>query len=431
MKVKVEEKQGLFKALKVEVEGDVVKSVLDEVYNYLRQNADVEGFRKGKAPLWIIRAKFKEYIQEEVGKRVANATLAEAIQESGLRPVADIYLEGVQLEEPSQRLSYTVSFEVPPEFEVKNLEGLEVEIKRVEYKEELVNKRIEELREEHALWEPVDREIKEGDLVVVDYKVEDLESGEATDGETSGILGTKTFREEIEKVLVGKREGDTITLEELTLYDMDGKPSGKARVEIKVKGVKEKVLPELKDDFARELGYGETWDEAEEKIRQEVKAGLENLRRNLITDGVAKKLVEMHDFSVPQTLLQRELAHLVERRVAQLSQWGIDPKYLDYKSITQELTPQAVLNVKLRFILDRYAQEKGIQVDTEEVQKRIEELAQSYEKSVEEMREFLQRENLLPVLEDDIRREKALEDIISKVVVKEMEEKKEEQNENT
>ena len=147
----------------------MVKSALDEVYNYLKQNAEVEGFRRGKAPLWVIKAKFKEYIQEEVGKKVANATLAGAIQESGLKPVADIYLENVELEEKEQRLSYSVYFEVPPEFELQNVEGLEVDIKRVEFNEDLVKQRIEEIRQEHVVWEPVEREVKEGDLVVVEY----------------------------------------------------------------------------------------------------------------------------------------------------------------------------------------------------------------------------------------------------------------------
>ncbi|WPM32429.1 trigger factor [Hydrogenobacter sp. T-2] len=431
MRISVEDKQGLFKSLKVEVEGDVVRSALDEVYNYLRQNAEVEGFRKGKAPLWIIRAKFKEYIREEVGKRVANATLSSAIQESGLKPVADIYLENVELEEQGQKLSYSISFEVPPEFELQNVEGLEVEIKKVEFNEDLVKQRIEEIRQEHAVWEPVEREVKEGDLVVVDYKVQELESGETTEGETSGVIGTRTFREEIEKELIGKKEGDSFVLDDLTLYDVEGKPAGKARVEITVKSIKEKLLPELNDDFAKELGLGETWAEAEEKIREEVKASLENLRKAMISDAVAVKLVQLHQFEVPQTLLQRELSHLVERKVRELSQWGIDPKYLDYKAIAQELTPQAVFNIKLRYVLEKYAQQKNIEVSIEEIQQRIETLARAYERTVEEMREFLERENLLPVLEEDIKREKALEDIVSKAVVKETEDKKEEKNENT
>ena len=429
MKVSVEDRQGLFKSLKVEVEGDIVRSALDEVYNYLKENAEVEGFRRGKTPLWIIKAKFKDYIKEEVGKKVANATLASAIQESGLRPVADIFLEEVDFQESDQKVSYSVSFEVPPEFELANLEGLEVEIEKIEFSEDLVKKKIEELREEHALWEPVEREIKEGDLVVVDYKVEDMESGEVTEGETSAIVGLRTFREEIEKELVGKKEGDSFVLEDLTLYDMEGKPAGKAKVEIRIKGVKGKVLPEVNDEFAKELGLGGTWSEAEEKIRQEIKTQIEKVKESVIENAVAQKLIELHQFDVPQTLLQRELSHLLQMRVSYLSQLGIDTRYLDYRSMAQELTPQAISNIKLRYILDKYAQQKGIQAEPQEIEKKIEELAQQYGRSPEEMKEFFQRENLLHVLEEDIRREKALRDIVSKAVVREKE--KEEKDENT
>jgi len=343
--------------------------------------------------------------------------------------VADIFLEEVDFQESDQKVSYSVSFEVPPEFELANLEGLEVEIEKIEFSEDLVKKKIEELREEHALWEPVEREIKEGDLVVVDYKVEDMESGEVTEGETSAIVGLRTFREEIEKELVGKKEGDSFVLEDLTLYDMEGKPAGKAKVEIRIKGVKEKVLPEVNDDFAKELGLGETWAEAEEKIRQEIKAQIEKIKEDVIENAVAKKLLELHEFSVPQTLLQRELSHLLQMRVSYLSQLGIDTRYLDYRSMAQELTPQAISNIKLRYILDKYAQQKGIQAEPQEIEKKIEELAQQYGRSPEEMKEFFQRENLLHVLEEDIRREKALRDIVSKAVVREKE--KEEKDENT
>ncbi len=431
MKVSVEDKQGLFKLLRVEVEGEIVKKSADEVYNYLRERAEVEGFRRGKAPLWVIKAKFKDYIQEEVGKKVANATLGNAIKESGLKPVADIYLEEVQFQEENQRVSYSVAFEVPPSFELADLDNLTIEVKRLEFNEDLLKKKIEEIREEHALWEPVEREIREGDLVIVDYKIEDLEEGEVVEGETSGIVGLKTLREEIEKELIGKREGDSFILEEITLYDVEGKPAGKAKVEIKIKGVKEKRLPEVGDDFAKELGLGQTWAEAEEKLREEVKKELEATNKALIENAIAQKLVSMHNFDVPQTLLQRELSYLVQSRAATLSQWGIDPKYLDYRSMAQELMPQAIFNIKLRYILDKYAQTKGIQVSEEEINKRLEELAQQYGKTTEELRDYFKRENLMDILEEDLRREKALQEIASKVTVKEPEEKKEENNENT
>ena len=428
MKVSVKEREGLFKELSVEVEGDIVKSAMEDVYRYLKENVIIEGFRKGNAPLWIIKARYKEHIEEEVGKRVANQTLQSAIEESKLKPVADIFLEEVKLEESVPKLIYRVVFETPPEFELKDLEGIEVEVRKIEFNEDLVKNRIQELREQHAVWEPVEREIREGDLVSVDYHIEEVQSGETTQGETSGIVGQKMFREEIEKALIGKKEGDEVFLEDLPLYDMEGKEAGRAKVKLVIKSVKEKVLPEINDDFAKELGLGDTWQTAEEKIREEVKQSVERLRKVIIEDAVAKKLVEMFEFELPQTLLSREVSHLVERRVQELAQYGIDTRYLNYKAMAQELMPQAVFNIKLRYILEKYAKEKGIDVSQEDLEKKYQELAQQYGKSVEEIKSYFQQENLEGVLIEDIRREKAFSDIISKAVIKEVEEKKDEGN---
>jgi trigger factor len=428
MKVSVKEREGLFKELSVEVEGDMVKSAMEDVYRYLKENVSIEGFRKGTAPLWIIKARYKEHIEEEVGKRVANQTLMSAIEESKLKPVADIFLEEVKLEETVPKLTYRVVFETSPEFELKDLEGIEVEVKKVEFSEDLVKDRIQELREQHAVWQPTEREVKEGDLVLVDYHIEELQSGETTQGETSGIVGQKMFREEIDKALVGKKEGDEVLLEDLPLYDMEGKEAGRARVKLVIKSVKEKVLPEINDDFAKELGLGDTWQSAEEKLREEVKQSIERLRKVMIEDAVAKKLVDMFDFELPQTLLSREVSHLVERRLQELAQYGIDTKHLNYKAMAEELMPQAIFNIKLRYILEKYADQKGIDASQEDLEKKYQELAHQYGKGVEEIKAYFQQENLESVLIEDIRREKAFSDIINRAIIKEVEEKKDEGN---
>jgi trigger factor len=434
MKVSLEDREGLFKSLLVEVQGDVVKKSLENIYQELVQNVEIEGFRKGKAPLWLIKAKYKDYIREEVGKRVADATLSKAIEESGLKPAADIYLEEVQLEEKEEKVAYRVVFEVLPSFELKlqEIENLQVEIPRVEFKEEMVQEEINRLREQHAIWEPVDREIKEGDLVVIDYRVEDLESGETSEGETTVIVGQRFLREEIDKAVLGKKEGEEVEVESVDLFDAEGKVVGKAKVKISIRAVKEKVLPELSDDFAKELGLGDTWSSAEEKIRQMVKENLENYKKFLIEEEVAKKLIELHEFEVPQTLLRRELNFLVERRLRELSSLGIDTRYINIQGLAQELLPQAIANIKLRYILDKYAQTKNLQAEEKDLEEEYTKLAQAYGVSPEQIKADVQSRNLEEVIKGDVLRRKALEDIMSKVQVIEVEEKKEEkQDENT
>jgi trigger factor len=428
MKVSLEDREGLFKSLLVEVQGDVVKKSLENIYQELVQNVEIEGFRKGKAPLWLIKAKYKDYIREEVGKRVADATLSKAIEESGLKPAADIYLEEVQLEEKEEKVAYRVVFEVPPSFELKlqEIENLRVEIPKAEFKEEMVQEEINRLREQRAFWEPVDREIKEGDLVVIDYRVEDLESGETSEGETTVIVGQRFLREEIDKALLGKKEGEEVEVESVDLFDAEGKVVGKAKVKISIRAVKEKVLPEVGDDFAKELGLGDTWSSAEEKIRQMVKENLENYKKFLIEEEVAKKLIELHDFEVPQTLLRRELSFLVERRLRELSSLGIDTRYINVQGLAQELLPQAIANIKLRYILDKYAQTKNLQAEEKDLEEEYTKLAQAYGVSPEQIKADVQSRNLEEVIKGDVLRRKALEDIMSKVQVIEVEEKKEE-----
>jgi trigger factor len=434
MKVSLEDREGLFKSLLVEVQGDVVKKSLEAIYQELVQNAEIEGFRKGKAPLWLIKTKYKDYIREEVGKRVADATLSKAIEESGLKPAADIYLEEIQLEEEEEKVAYRVVFEVPPSFELKlqEIENLRVEVPKVEFKEEMVQEEIKRLKEQHALWEPVDREIKEGDLVAIDYRVEDLESGETSEGETTVIVGQRFLREEIDKALLGKKEGEEVEVENVDLFDAEGKVVGKAKVKISIRAVKEKTLPEVGDDFAKELGLGDTWSSAEEKIRQMVKESIENYKKFLTEEEVAKKFIELHDFEVPQTLLRRELNFLVERRLRELSSLGIDTRYINVQGLAQELLPQAIANIKLRYILEKYAQVKDLQAEEKDIEEEYTKLAQAYGVSPEQIKADVQSRNLEEVIKGDVLRRKALEDIMSKVQVTEFEEKQEEkQDENT
>jgi len=433
MKVSLEEREGLFKSLKVEVEGQIVKESLEEVYNQLIQNVELEGFRRGKAPLWLIRAKYRDYIREEVGKKVADATLQKAIEESNLKPVADIYLEEVELDEKENKLAYRVVFEVPPSFELKleEIENLQVEVPKIEFKEEMVQEEINRLRDQHALWEPVEREIKEGDMVVIQYNVQDLESGETSEGETTVIVGQKFLREEIERELLNKKEGDEITIDSVDLFDTEGKVVGKAKVKIQIKAVKEKVLPEANDDFAKELGFGETWKEAEEKIRDLIKSRLEDYKERVREGAVVKKLLELHEFEVPQTLLRRELGFLVDARLKELASLGIDTKYLDVQGIAKELLPQAVANIKLSYILDKYAQVKNLEVSPEELESEYAKLASLRGVEVDKVKAEIQSSGLEGAIVKDILRAKALKDIINKVVFVEVETKEEKENENT
>ncbi len=429
MKVQVEDREGLFKSLTVELEGDLVKQKLDEAYKQLQQTVQIQGFRKGKAPLWIVRAKYKDYVEEQVAKQLADETLKEALDKAGVKPVADIFLENYEVSEKDNKLKYVVSFEVAPEFELKNVEGVEVEVPKIEFKEEMVEEELQRLREANAVWEPKEENepAEEGDLLVLEYEVEEVvKEGEKVKQETSVILGQGMLRPEVEEVLKGKKAGDEVELKELPLYDQQGKEIGKVNIRIKVKEIKKKILPELNDEFAQELGY-DNLEELKKKIEEDLKQKIEKLRQSVIEDRVADKLVEMHEIEVPQTLLRREISFLVERRLRELQAYGIDTRYVDIRKIAEEAKPIAEANIKLRFILDKYAEQNNIQPTEEDIEEQYKELAEQYGTTVEEIKKYFQEQGLEEVVKEDAKRKKALKDIISKVKLVEVEEKKEEE----
>ncbi len=434
MKVQLEEKEGLFKSLTVELQGEKVKKELEEMYKKVQQTAQIQGFRRGKAPLWIIKARYKNYVEEEVGKKLADETLKQALEEAKVKPVADIYLEQLKVDEEEGKLTYTVTFEVAPEFELKNVEGIEVKVPKIEFKEDMIKEELERLREANAVWEPKEEEepVQENDMVVIEYEVEEAkERGEKVKQETSVILGQGMLRKEVEEALKGKKVGDKVELKELPLYNPEGKEIGKVNIKIKVKEIKKKVLPELNDDFAKELGYG-NFKELEEKIREDLKKKIDLYKQQVVEEKVADKLVEIHDIQIPQTLLRRELSFLIDRRIKELQSYGIDPKYIDIKKLAEELRPIAEANIKLRFILDKYAQANGIEPTDEDIEEQYNELAQQSGTTVEEMKKYFKDQGLEEVVKEDARRRKALKDIISKVRIVEIdqEEKKKEVKEN-
>ena len=428
MKVELKEDQGLYRELTLEVEGSEVKNALEEVYSYLAHTANIPGFRKGRVPRKILRKRFKSTIEQHVANQILEKYLEKALQEKGVKPVADIYLTKVELDEETPKIVLVVKFEVPPEIELKDLKELTVEVPKTEFSQKQVENYINQIREQHAEWKEVDREIQEGDLVEVEYEITDTQSGEKEKGETAAQIGQGLFRKEIEEALKGKKAGDQIELKGLPIYDQEGKEVGKVDIKIKVKAVKEKVLPELNDEFAKKLGLGSTWEEAKQKIEQQLKEQFEKAKEQQKLEKLLTKLVEVHQFPIPESLVRRDANLLLEQRIKELQAMGINPKQVDQQQLLNEILPAAVFNVASRLILDNLADELGIEISDEELNQEIEKLAKAYNVPAQELKKSLQEQGLLEAIKADLRRNKALKEAAKIVKFVEVEPKKEEEN---
>jgi trigger factor len=413
------EAENLLRTLTIEDEGRKVKELTEEVIKEISKIAEVKGFRKGHVPKAVIKAKYKDAIKEEVTKAYINKYLPEILEKENLKPVTPEILFGDIKLENDEKLSMKVSFEVAPEFGLKPYEGIEVEVVKLEVKDEDIENAIKNILENNVRYEDADKEIEDGDKVKVKYHIVS-DKGEEEEDEFETTIGSGTLRKEIEDVIKGKKVGDKVELENVPLYNEKGEEIGKAKIEIEILEVKSKVVPEFNDEFVKSVSLGENVEEAKNKIRENIENQLKALRKQEIEQKILDKLAQEYDFPVPASLLEPEFNNLVQRYASQLESYGIKPNKEILEAARENLTITAINNVRVMLILSKIAEKEGISVSDEELDAQISKLAQSYNVSFADMREYLIQKGMLEGIKSDIARQKALDILVEKANIKEI-----------
>ncbi len=417
MSVVVEENQ-LVRTLTIEEKGEKIKQIVDEILKEVSKNVTLKGFRKGHVPKSIVMARYKDYIQEEVAKKFIEENLPQILEKEGLTPVTQIFFGDVELKGEDQ-LKLKVSFEIAPEFELKNYEGLEVEIVKKDVKDEDIEKVIEGILNQNVTYEPEDKEIQQGDKIKIRYHIVSKD-GEEEEDEFEVVLGSGTLRQEIEEKLIGKKKGDTVEIKDISLLDEQGKERGKADVTITILEVYKRVVPEFNDEFVKKIGLGENVEEAKQKLKEDLEKRFKEDERRELEQKIIDELVKEYDFPVPQALVEAELEALLQDYARQLQSFGIQPNQDMLVAARESLRQTAEKNVRLMFIINKIAEKEGIQVTEEEINEEIEKLAQAYNTSPQEMRKTLEEQGLLPNITFGILRKKVLEKLIEKANIKEI-----------
>ncbi len=420
MVVNLEEK-GLVRIITVEEDGKEISKLVKDVIKEIKKNVNIPGFRKGHIPDSVVRAKYKDTIREEVAKRFINENFQKIIEEHNLTPVSpEISFGDVELN--GDKLKLTLSFEVAPEFELKDYKGLEIEITKREVKSEDVEEAINRLRNQYAKYEPADKEVENGDKIKIHYRI-DTDKGESEEDTFEVVVGENQLRQEIEKEILGKKKGDEVEVENVPLFNEKGEEFGKATVKVKIEEVYKKVLPEFNDEFVKEINLAENVDEAKKKIEENLKQSVELAKNTEIENKITEKLLQENDFELPQSLLKAELNYLIQEYAKQLEGVGIKPSQDMLMAAVPSLEEQAKKNVKLMFIVNKIAELENIKVDDEEINKEIEEMAKTYNATPEQVREYLEREGLINNIIYGILKKKVYEFLKENAKIKEVEAK--------
>lgn len=393
---------------------EVSKTYSGVAANY-RKYAKIPGFRAGKVPETVIRRRFAEQIRKEVIDKLLPERFNKAVRELGVRPVGQPQVTELTVEDGAP-LHVKAIFEFIPAFSIEGYQSVVVDKPSAEVTDEEFDRELAQLRESRATIEPVeeDRALVDGDSAQVSYKgrIEGDDEAAPIAGEDTLVeIGGADTVEAFTAALRGAKPGQELKAEVVYPADYpEARLAGKTvAYEIEVKAIKKRVVPELNDDFARELGEYENLDELKNRVREHMAGRKRRDVENETRDRLYTALAERFPFPVPESLVQDQIDARLERGLRALAAQGMQTEQmrkLDFGRLRAAQRDSAVAEVKTNILLDRIADEENMTVTDEEVDREVQMAAIQARENVDTLRARLTQEGGLARIREQLRREK-------------------------
>lgn len=415
--------------LEVEVAAAEVDTALARAYRKVVKKLNLPGFRKGKVPRRILETRFgPEILHEEALEELVPPAYQEALKEAEIDPIDQPDFELIQIEE-GKPLLFNAVVEVLPEVELGPYRGLEAEQEEAEVEDLQVDHHLYMLREQNARLVPKEAEpAQEGDLVTVDFKGfidgEPFEGGEAEN--YSLELGSNSFIPGFEEQLIGvKPEQEkevTVTFpEQYRSEELAGK---EAKFQVKMKQIKTKQLPELNDDFVKELSEFETLAEMKADLKEKMlKSAEENSKMKLEEDLIAK-VTASSKVQLPEVMVERQVDIMVGDMENYLQRQGLGlNQFLELSGKSMEEMrahnrPEAERRTKANLVLDAIAKKEGFTIEDSELDDKIAETAESFNDQPDRLKGILEKQGRLPAIREEMRIRKAVDLIVEEANIK-------------
>ena len=407
----LEESTGIKRVLRVTVPQSEIDKGVKEQVNVVAQRANLPGFRPGKAPRQVIEKQFSDSIRNDVISKAIEQAYSNAIVEHQLKPAG---MPKINVDEASIKkdLSFKIELEVFPEFEVKGLP--EIEIIRTTAKIDQASKKtmMENLQKQHINWGVIDREAKNEDRLVIDFKgfkgEEAFKGGDAKDFKL--ILGTKMMIPGFEDALIGKKKGDEFDMDisfpkDYHVEELAGQP---VVFKVKVKKVEAPALPELNDEFAK-LFQIESLKLLEDEVNMNMERELEFALKNKLKTQVIDGLLKHNEIELPSALVDEEAQRLAEAAIAKMKSWGQQNVGTPPLSL---FTDEAKKRVALGLIMSQIITQYDLKVDQDMVSETIQKMASVYESPEEVVKMFRQNKARLSEIEQVTLEEQVVNKVI-------------------
>lgn len=427
MKSTVDRLDGLARKINVEIPVEKVQKAFDKVYKAIQKKANIKGFRAGKAPIATIKTMYRDQVSSDVVNELINEFYPNALEEHKLDPVGYPKVAFEPIEE-TKGFSFTAEFEVRPDVEVKKYEGLPVVKEKLEIGDDRVSTILDNIRSQQAELTTVfdDRAVGEGDVAVINFvgKVngEPLPNGSAERHELE--IGAKQFIEGFEEGLLGMKIGDSRVLN-LRFPDgyheasLSGAP---VAFDVKLTGIKKKVLPEINDELAKKLGPFESLAALKERIRKDIEESEGKRIMEDVRNRIVKALVEANPVEAPRSLVEQQKQALEEDFKGRMKQQGLgESEFEQYKQKwSKDFEESATFMVKSTFLLDNLADKLGLRAKSEEIETKIQEYAAQTGIEMARLQEYYGKPERRSRLSFQVTEEKVVNMLIEKAKVTEV-----------
>jgi trigger factor len=429
MKISVEEISETARKVHVELPEDTVNRHLKKAYQLLNRTAKVRGFRPGKVPLAILKRQYADQVHHEVGLELVNETLMEAVEQTDIEAVGQSDLDREPLQE-GEPFRYSFIVEVRPEVVVNDYKKIPAQKKQPVVNEEEVDAELELRRQANSYLKSLEepRPIQQGDHAVLDFKAF-AEGRPVPDGEAKGFhleVGGNRFNPDFETKLIGASKGEQREIEVTFPSDYGNKNlAGKnATFQVEIKDIKEQGLPELDDEFARNLGDFDNLKDLRTAVRQELESKKEQQVDAEVWTQVLDELISRNPFDVPQSMVEQELQRMLDTIRYRLSAQNLtlEQAGMDDETFKEHNREAAERRVRATILLERIAQQESLEVSDEEVEQGLHRSAKDMNQSYEQVRDFYKNNNLMEPYKRQLMEEKVINFLRDHADVTEVEE---------
>ena len=439
MQVTVKDVSGVKKVLHVEVPEDTVTRELDNAYKQLKKTAKVKGFRPGKTPRSVLERMFKKDVHNDVTSKLLQDSFMEALKETDLNIVGNPKIDPPQLNEKGP-YKYDATVEIKPDMDKIDVTGLALKKALYQITDEEMDAQLQMLQKNLGQQIPVteDRGVKENDFVLIDY--EGFEDGkpfsetQKTENFTMKI-GAGAISKTLDEILIGKKPGEDIEITINFPEDHFNKKLANHEIAFRVKlhEIRQEILPEIDDEFAKKLGPYETLAEVKKAITDNLKQGYEKRVEQELNEQIFKELIEKTEFELPESMIEYELSGIIDEVEKTLSYHNksMEDEGLTRESLAEKHRETAEKKVRRHLILDKIIDQEELTLSDQELDAGFNEMAQAVNQPVEAIKSYYnQNQSNLDFFKHTLLEKQAIKLIIDNSTIEEIEPELEKNTEN-